>query len=304
MHAHTHGGECGIGRKNREAEPGGVLEGGGRGKGVLTCRRARLRSRTITAAPAAARLTSPSVRWCGGGGGVEVKGGCGPGRTALPTTAGASAHLAPPWPPSRTWLLPGPLPHPAPPQPSSRSPLLPTPLPAPAESSPPTLQSPPGCWGPREVRLAQRTKAEGGDTGRGGRACSATAPGETPTAGRGWGAVRPPPGTPPTPTPPAPLLRFPKLEPDLATTIRDALGAWEVEKGSEMESRRETGKRGMAVAGTGAGGKGGLGVWHRSAPAAPAGRSRATSALAVSPAAPWGRETLGARISAAPTSLC
>lgn len=102
------------------------------------------------------------------------------------------------------------------------------------------------------MRLAKRTMAEGGETGKGGRACSATTPAVTPTAGRGWSGVRPPPRTPPRPAPPP----LPQVRARPRRHHPRRARGWVVEKGSEMEERRETGKRGMAVAGTGAGGKG------------------------------------------------
>lgn len=70
--------------------------------GVLTWRaRARTHAQTrahthVTAAPAAALLTSPNVRPCGEGGGVGGYGGFGLGSAELPDAAGASTHLAPP----------------------------------------------------------------------------------------------------------------------------------------------------------------------------------------------------------------
>lgn len=93
----------------------------------------------------------------------------GPGRVGLPAAAGASAHLAPPSPPSRTWLLP-------------------RPLSAPAKSPPPHPSIPAGLLG---CAGGQTGPAPGGGAGRGVVARERAAAqrhraGDSTSCGRGW----------------------------------------------------------------------------------------------------------------------
>lgn len=176
--------------------------------------------------------------------------------------------------------------------------LHPSPPPAPAASSPPTLQSPPGCWGPREVLLAKRRLAEGGRTARdGGRACNAITPAAAPTAGRERSGVRPLPGHPL-------LLRFAKFQPDLTTTARDALGAGKWRRGARRRSRETPERGGWQLPGRGLVGRGP----GRSAPISVHSRGQALPPSLGARRLPCGSLGGGRRwehgISAAPTSLC
>ena len=165
--------------------------------------------------------------------------------------------------------------------------LHPSPPPAPAASSPPTLQSPPGCWSPREVLLAKRRLAEGGRTGRdGGRATPSHQQHHLLRGGSGE-VCAPCQDIPSSSASPSSSQTSP---PPPAT--RSGLGSGDGERDAGAERLRK--EEGGSCPDGGWWG-GGWGAWHRPPCTVAARRSRPVSALAVSPAAPGGRATLGAR---------
>ena len=251
--------------KSGDVEPGGVPREAVGGE-ARTCCRARLRARTqaVTADPAAAHLTSPGDRRCGGG---EYGARQGPG--ALDQVGPVSR---PPRALQHTWLLPKPLP--APPCSLARSSNPQNRLPYPSDPRRSAGGSP---------RESPWKSARWGRAGRPGKERRPAAPSLQqqllPRGGGGWRAP---------PRPEHPLLRFPKFEPNLITTTprRSVLGS-----GGERGGRAERDERGMAVAGTQAGRGRGLGVWHR-APAPPAFRARRPLAVP----APTHPRTPGSRV--------
>lgn len=176
------------GGKSGDAEPGGVpREAGEAARPALAAARARVRARTqaVTADPAAAHLTSPGDRRCGGGGYGARQG---PG--ALDQVGLVSR---PPRALQHTWLLPKPLP--APPCSLARSSNPQNRLPHPSDPRRSAVGVPPAG------AMEKRKVGEGGETGEGEAACSAITPAAAPTAGRGWLEAAPPPRTPPPPLP-------------------------------------------------------------------------------------------------------